>query len=128
MALLQYKLTKGGSYQDFPTPSTYKIEYNDLDNNSYRSINSGNLIDSVVSKKWSKIELTYNFKTEEEVESLLPITSANPLYIRGRNPAFGTEYVEMQMRCSKQSIEMLEAQKGWKVSFNLVQKTKVSGQ
>ena len=51
------------------TPSKYKIDWEDLDNKSYRSIATGNLIDTVVSKKWSKLQFDYNHLSEEEVNS-----------------------------------------------------------
>lgn len=127
MLLWQAKTTSGGMYQNMPTPSSYKIDWEDLDNNSYRSITSGNLIDTVVSKSWTKLQFTYNCLTEEEMKTLLPILSNNPLYVKAKNPVFGTEYVEMEMRCSKKSAEMLET-RDYKLSFNLVQKKKVSGQ
>lgn len=127
MLLWQAKTTSGGTYQDMKTPSSYKIDWEDLDNNSYRSITSGNLIDTVVSKNWTKLQFTYNCLTEDETKAILPILSNNPLYVKAKNPIFGNEYVELEMRCSKKSAEMLET-RDYTLSFNLVQKKKVSGQ
>ncbi|HHX79964.1 MAG TPA: hypothetical protein GX692_02750 [Acholeplasmataceae bacterium] len=125
MLLWQVKIS--GAYTDMKTPSTYKIDWEDLDNNSYRSITSGNLIDTVVSKSWTKLQFNYNCLTESELQTILPILANNPLYVKAKNPIFGTEYVEMEMRCSKKSAEMLETG-DYTLSFNLVQKKKVSGQ
>jgi len=125
MLLWQVKIS--GKYTDMKTPSTYKIDWEDLDNNSYRSITSGNLIDTVVSKSWTKLQFNYNYLTESELQTILPILANNPLYVKAKNPIFGTEYVEMEMRCSKKSAEMLETG-DYTLSFNLVQKKKVSGQ
>lgn len=127
MLLWETKTTSGGSYTAMKTPSSYKIDWEDLDYNSYRSITSGNLIDTVVSKSWTKLQFNYKCLTEAEMKTILPILSSNPLYVRAKNPVFGTEYVEMEMRCSKKSAEMLETG-DYTLSFNLVQKKKVSGQ
>ena len=127
MILWQIKTTKTGSYENMPTPSTYKIDWEDLDNDSYREINEGNLIDEMISQSWSKLYFSYNYLTEEQIENLLPRLKQNPLYVKAKNPIFGTEYVELEMRCSKKSAEMLETG-DYNLSFNLVQKKKVSGQ
>jgi hypothetical protein len=127
MLLWQTKTTSGGTYQTQKSPSSYKIDWEDLDNNSYRSKNSGNLIDTVISKSWSKIGFNYNCLSEAEIQALLPLLSTNPLYVKAKNPVFGNEYVEMEMRCSRKSAEMLETG-DYTLSFNLVQKKKVAGQ
>lgn len=128
MLLWETKETSSGTtYTPRKSPSSYKIDWEDLDKNSYRSITSGNLIDTVVSKNWSKIQFNYNCLSEAEIQALLPLLATNPLYVKAKNPVFGNEYVEMEMRCSKKSAEMLETG-DYTLSFNLVQKKKVSGQ
>ena len=127
MLIWEIKATAGGTYQTMKSPSSYKIDWEDLDNNSYRSKNSGNLIDTVISKSWSKIQFNYNCLSEIEVQNILPKLSNNPIYVKAKNPVFGTEYVEMEMRCSKKNAEMLETG-DYTLSFNLVQKKKVAGQ
>lgn len=109
------------------TPSTYKIDYEDLDANSYRSKATGDLIDSVISQNWCKLYFTYNYLTESEVNSLFKITSKNPINVKAINPMFDNGYIEAQFRCSKKSVEMLQ-DGNYKMSFNLVQKKKVKGQ
>ena len=127
MLLWQTKTTSGGIYTTQKSPSSYKIDWEDLDNNSYRSKNSGNLIDTVISKSWAKIGFNYNCLSEAEIQALLPLLANNPIYVKAKNPVFGNEYVEMEMRCSRKSAEMLETG-DYTLSFNLVQKKKVSGQ
>ena len=127
MILWQIKATSSGTYSTMKSPSSYKIDWEDLDNNSYRSKNSGNLIDTVISKSWAKIGFNYNCLSEDELKTLLPKLANNPIYVKAKNPVFGNEYVEMEMRCSKKSAEMLETG-DYTLSFNLVQKKKVSGQ
>lgn len=126
--IIQYKTSSTGTYKQLKTPSSYKIDWEDLDNNSYRSVASGNLVDQRISASWSKISLSYNRLTEEEIQEILPILQCNPIFIKAKNPVFGNEFVEMEMRCSKKSAEMLERQLGYTLSFNLVQKKKVVGQ
>lgn len=125
MLLWQVKIS--GTYNTMKSPSSYTIDWEDLDNNSYRSKNSGNLIDTVISKSWSKIQFNYNCLSEIEMQDILPKLSNNPIYVKAKNPVFGNEYVEMEMRCSKKSADMLETG-DYTLSFNLVQKKKVSGQ
>ncbi|HHX80657.1 MAG TPA: hypothetical protein GX692_06315 [Acholeplasmataceae bacterium] len=124
--MLIWKAKIDGTYTDMKTPSSYKIDYEDLDKDSFRSITSGNLIDNVISKSWSKISFQYNYLTKEEVNALLNVLNQNPIYVKAENPFFSSE-TELEMRCSKKSIEMLET-KDYTLSFNLVQKKKVSGQ
>ncbi|HHX69511.1 MAG TPA: hypothetical protein GX708_15875 [Gallicola sp.] len=125
MAFWQAKVN--GAYTDMPTPSSFKIDWEDLDKNSYRSITSGNLIDTVVSKSWTKAQFNYNCLSETEVNTLLSVLLQNPIYVKlSHNPFFST-VTELEMRCSKKSVEMLETG-DYTLSFNLVQKKKVSGQ
>lgn len=127
MLLWYTKGSPGDSYTQRLTPSKYKIDWEDLDNKSYRSIATGNLIDTVVSKKWSKLQFDYNHLSQSEVNSLLSIVNVNPIYVKAVNPFFGGGYIEAEFRCSKASCEMLEDHY-YKLSFNLVQKKKVNGQ
>lgn len=127
MLLWYTKDDVSSSYTQRKTPSKYSIEWEDLDNKSYRSVTTGNLIDTVVSKKWSKIQFEYNYLTTNEVHELMQVVNANPIYVKAVNPFFTGGYIEAQFRCSKASCEMLETH-DYKLTFNLVQKTKVSGQ
>ena len=124
--MLLWKAKVSGTYTTMLTPSSYKIDYEDLDKDSYRSINTGNLIDTVISKSWSKISFQYNCLTKDEVNTLLSVLNQNPIYVTAENPYFSSE-TELEMRCSKKSIETLETG-DYTLSFNLVQKKKVSGQ
>lgn len=127
MLLWYTKPSASGTYTQQKTPSTYSIDWEDLDANSYRSIATGNLIDTVISKKWSKLQFSYNCLTATEVNTLLTEINKNPMYVKAMNPLFSGGYIEAQFRCSKVNAEMLETG-DYKLSFNLVQKKKVSGQ
>lgn len=112
------------------TPSTYKDDIEDLDNDSYRSKKTGKLIDSPVAVGMLKCEMSWNYLTEEEAEKLLQETYRNPMIITIKCPSIvGGMITNGKFRCSKRSSEMLETEKSedtskskWKVSFNLVQK------
>lgn len=117
-----------GTYTDMKTPSSYRVDWEDLDKDSYRSIATGNLIDTVVSKSWTKAYFEYNILTMSELNTLLGVLDDNPLSVKIPNANFASSgTTEMVMRCSKKSVEMLE-DKSYTLSFNLVQKTKISGQ
>ena len=68
--LWQARSLPSGEYTTMKTPS-YKINWEDLDSNSYRSVNNGNLIRNIVSKKWLKASFSYTFLEENEVEEIL---------------------------------------------------------
>lgn len=133
--LWQAKTTASGSYQDMKTPSSYKIDYEDLDSNSYRSVTNGNLIRSKLSSKWFKGSFSYNYITQSETESILSIINAYPLYVRIKSPMFGSQgVVEFEAYVSKVSLEMLKNNPNdngaeWvNLSFNIIQSKVVNGQ
>lgn len=128
MVLWQAKTTSGGTYTDMKTPSSFTLDMEDLDKDSYRSINTGNLIDTVVSKSWTKAGFRYNRLTASEVNTLLTVLNANPIYVKITHPFYSASTTqEMLMRCSRKAVKMLEDH-SYTLEFNLVQKTKVSGQ
>lgn len=130
--------TSSGSYVDMLTPSTYKIEWEDLDSNSYRSITTGNLVRNRISSKWFRGNFTYNYITQADLEAILPIINQNPLYVKIKSPLFGTSgWLEIECYVSKISVEMIKndptysynTNNQWvKLSFNIIQSKKVSGQ
>lgn len=131
--LWQAKAKADDNYTTMKTPSTYKIDWEDLDSNSYRSITTGNLNRKIVSKKWFKGSFTFNYLTEAEVEEIVKMINNYPLYIKAKSPLFGTNGIlECQAYVSKISVSMqqnLETGATWSsLSFNIVQSKKVSGQ
>lgn len=127
MLMWYTKPSSSGTYIQRQTPSSYKLDLEDLDNKTYRSIATGNMIDTVVSKDWSKIGFSYNHLSDTEVKAILDILHNNPIYAKIINPLYTGGYIEAEFRCSKKSVEMLEDHY-YKLSFNLVQKKKVTGQ
>lgn len=126
MAFLIWKAKQGGTYKDMPVPSSYDVEWEDLDYNTYRSKATGNLIDTVISQKWSKLMFKYVNLTDGEVADMFDIIDQNPIYIKAKNPRYNTE-IEMQVRCSRGKVSMIE-NNNYNLEFNLVQKKKVAGQ
>lgn len=132
--LWEAKASASGTYTTMKTPSSYKIDGEDLDKNSYRSITTGNLLRPVIlGKKWQKIQFGFNYLTEAEAETILSMINNYPLYVRLKSPMFGTNgIVELEGYVSKFSIDM-ERNKTtgatWgDLSFNFVQGKKVSSQ
>lgn len=128
MALLwQAKTSSGSAYTNMKTPSTYKHSLDDLDKDSFRSVVSGNLIRTIVSKKWTTLSMKYNHLTEAELYSILTVLNAYPIYVKIKDHPLYNGDKEMQMYCAKPSYEMLE-NRNYKLQFNLIQSKKAVGQ
>ena len=112
------------------TPSTYKDNIEDLDNNSYTSKVTGALIDNPVAIGMLKLEMSWDYLTEEEAEKLLQLTYRNPLIATVKCPSVQGGMLEnAKFRVSKRTSEMHQtgddedtSKSKWKVSFNLMQK------
>lgn len=112
------------------TPSTYKDNIEDTDNDSYTSIVDGSLIDNPIAVGMLKLEMTWDYLTETEAEHLLQLTYRNPLIITVKCPSVQGGLLEnAKFRVSKRTSEMHMTGKDedtskstWKVSFNLMQK------
>jgi len=133
-----WQVKVSGSYVDMPTPSSYRIDWEDLDSNSYRSATNGNLIRSRLSSKWFKGNFEFNYMSESDLEALLTKINTNPIYVKIKSPLFGTSgWLEMEAYVSKVSVEMIRndptansnVNNQWgKLSFNIIQSKIVSGQ
>jgi hypothetical protein len=127
MTIWEVKDTENGTYYKMPSPSSFKSDWEDLDKDSYRSVNSGNLIDNVISYAWLKCSFEYNCLTKTERRYILQRIRRNPILVRIEDDAISENKVNLKMRCSRFSSEMLETG-DYTLSFNLVQKIKVTGQ
>ena len=117
--------------EEMKSPSAYKISMEDLDNDSYRSKVTGALIDSVIAKRMHKISLEFDYVSEEEAEIIMTAINPNPLTVTVKSPYFTGGILTAEFRVSKLDMEMYKNNNvaEWcKLSFNLVQKKKVSGQ
>lgn len=125
--LWQSKLTKNGAYQNEHPLTNFEIDEDDLDNDTFREINDGDLIDSVISKSWVKAKVGIEKMTAEELKELLPRLRTNPLYVNLKVPVHGNDWTEYEVRIAKRSYGM-NKDGTWRMSFNMTQKTRVSGQ
>lgn len=125
--LWQTRTSPGAQWDDMPPMTGFGGDEEDLDNNSYRSITSGNVNRNIVSKAWTKTKHTCDHLTNEELGFLLQRLRVYPLYVRIKAPVWNTEWFAFEGYCSKKSWEM-NLDGTWKVSFNIVQGKKVSGQ
>lgn len=112
------------------TPSTYKDNIEDTDNDSYTSIVDGSLIDNPIAVGMLKLEMSWDCLTEEEAEKLLQLTYRNPLVATVKCPSVQGGLLEnAKFRVSQRTSEMHltgndedTSKSLWKVSFNLMQK------
>ena len=112
------------------TPSTYKDNIEDTDNDSYTSIVDGSLIDNPIAVGMLKLEMSWDCLTEEEAEKLLQLTYKNPLVVTVKCPSVQGGLLEnAKFRVSQRTSEMHltgndedTSKSLWKVSFNLMQK------
>ena len=74
------------------TPSTYKDNIEDLDNDSYTSKVTGALIDNVVATGMLKVEMSWDYCTEQEAEELLQATYQNSMMVTIKCPSVKGRY------------------------------------
>lgn len=112
------------------SPSAYKDNIEDTDNDSYSSVVDGSLIDNPIAVGMLKLEMSWDLLTEEEAEHLLQLTYRNPLIITVKCPSVQGGILEnAKFRVSQRTSEMHitgsdedPSKSLWKVSFNLMQK------
>lgn len=122
------------TWVDLPTASSYSISYEDLDDDSFRSKLTGNLVRRRISPRWIKISLNYNLVTDAQLNSIAQQINTNQkFYVRAKAPAFGNmnssgstsgtdkTWVTFRAYVSQYQAEMLPTQRGWTLSFNIIQ-------
>lgn len=117
------------------SPSSFKIDIDDLDIDSYRSKLNASLIDKTLAKGLIKCSFSWDYLTEEEAEHLMSLTWNNPMPLEIKCPILGGKTLVANFRCAKRTCEMISTDDAtqstktkWKVSFNCSQKEKVRGQ
>jgi hypothetical protein len=112
-----------------PSPSTYKDNIEDTDNDSYSSVVDATLNDNRIACGMVKAEFSFDDLTEEEAEMVLQETYKNPMNLTIKSPSVLGGMLTAKFRCSSRSSEMntTEASEDatksyWKVSFNVMQK------
>ncbi len=112
------------------TPSTYKDNIEDTENDSYTSKVTGALIDNPIAIGMLNLEMSWEYLTEKEAEELLQATYQNPMIVTVKCPSIEGGMLEnAKFRVSKRTSEMYltgededTSKSKWKVSFNLMQK------
>ena len=104
-----------------PSPSSYKINWEDLDNDSYRSVTNGNLIRNIIKRRWAKIGLTWSVTDAATVKAVLGAVNKDNVTFKVISPAFSNGYIEFVGYVSKMECELLEGMVGYSMSFNIIQ-------
>lgn len=120
----------GTEYQ-LPDPSSYSIDWEDLDLDSYRSVINGDLNRNVLNRRWAKIGLSWRFLPGSDVQQVLSRVNTSSLWVKVKSPAFGSSnYIIFKAYVSKMHVEAIEGitfrpgndhENGFNVSFNIVQ-------
>lgn len=117
------------------SPSSFSLDIEDIDCDSYRSTVTAALIDKVLAKGLVKASFSYDRCTEAEAEALMAETWKNPMNLDIKCPILGGKILSAEFRCSKRKCEMIKTtpeeqstETRWKVSFSVTQKKKVRGQ
>lgn len=117
------------------SPSSFNINIDDIDVDSYRSTVSASLIDKTLAKGMLKCTFGFDYLTEAEAEQLMALTWNNPMPLEIKCPILGGKTITANFRCAKRSCTMISTddveqseKTRWKVSFTCSQKEKVSGQ
>ncbi len=111
-----------------PSPSTYKINWEDLDNDSYRSVTNGNLVRNVIKRRWAKVSLSWNVLDASDVNTICSSVNQDNTTFRVISPAFSNGFIEFEGYVSKMECELLEGMIGYSLSFNIVQSKGASWQ
>lgn len=121
MSLIWYTSANGSSWTQMPSPTTYKIDWEDLDHDSYRSVMTGNLIRNVIKRRWAKVGLSWKVISAANVSTVLSAVNKETVYFKVISPAFGSGTITFKGYVSKMSVELLEGMVGYSMSFNIVQ-------
>ena len=111
------------------SPTSYKISFEDLDNDSYRSVTNGNLIRNIVKRRWAKVSMSWSLLSASEVQTIMSAVNGDNKTFKMRSPAFGTnDFITFGGYVSKMETELLEGMVGYSLSFNVVQSQGASWQ
>ena len=121
-----WKCKVNGTYVDMPEPSSYDIDGEDVDTDTYRSVINHNIIRTNISYKWQKVQMMFRFKTEADAFDLISKVNVYPLTCKFRTPIMSTVdnndyWREMVGYISKIQLKMHDKELGYEVSFNFVE-------
>ena len=119
----------------FPSPSSFKMQINDIDLDSYRSPVTAELIDKSLALGMVGFTVSWELTSEEEAEEIMEQTWSNPMSLTIKAPILGRSLFTADFRCGKRECEMIDTKEDeqtdktrWIVSFTASQKKKVGGQ
>ena len=98
---------------EMPTPSGVKYDFEDLDNQSYRSVVDGSLIRDKIASEFIKIELSYKYLTPSMAKRIRDAIKTSTKYtVKFKSPILNDDgdFVTFVAYTSKMSFEMLEMQ------------------
>ena len=122
MSLIWYTSSNNSTWTLMKSPSTYKISWEDLDNDSYRSVTNGNLIRNVIKRRWAKISFSWDVLTDAQVSTICSAVNTGTVYFKMKSPAFGTAgFITFKGYVSKMETELLKGMVGYSLSFNVIQ-------
>jgi len=122
MSLIWYTSTDNSTWTLMKSPSTYKINWEDLDNDSYRSVINGNLIRNVIKRRWAKVGLSWNVVSGNDVSTICSAVNKDEVYFKVISPTFGNQgFISFKGYVSKMECELLEGMIGYSLSFNIIQ-------
>lgn len=100
-----------GSQTNLQSPSTYSADIEDVDNDSYTSAVTGELIDNPIAVGMLKLSMSWDFNTEQEAEELMKKTYKNPLCLDIKVPVVSGGILEgANFRVSKRKVDMVETE------------------
>ena len=120
MSLIWYTSTNETNWTLMKSPTTYKLNFEDLDNDSYRSCTNGNLVRNVIKRRWVKISMSWSVLDEDDVSDICETVNVDEIYFRVKSPAWGG-FIQFRGYVSKMEMELLEGLVGYSLSFNIVQ-------
>lgn len=109
---------------EMPTPSGVKYDFEDLDNQSYRSVIDGSLIRDKIASEFTKIQLSYKYLTPSMAKRVRDAIKTNEKYtVKFKSPILNDDgdFVTFVAYTAKMSFEMLEMQVGYSASFSIIQ-------
>ena len=112
---------------EMPTPSSAKYGFEDVDNQSYRSVIDASLNRDRIASEFIKIELSYKYLTPAMAQKIRNAVKTNQEYtVKFKSPILNDDgdFTTFKAYTSKMSFEMLEMQKGYSASFSIIQTRK----
>lgn len=117
------------------SPSSFSIQIDDIDLDSFRSPVDAELIDKTLAKGMIGLSISWDYLTEEEAEKIMAMTWQNPMSLTIKCPILGGKLLTADFRCAKRKCDMIQTDEEeetdntkWKVSFTASQKKPIEGQ